>query len=156
MELRMCANRLAASHPTPKATVMDENEVIEKCCIYLESRGWKIKSKVAAGNRGVDIIVADPTSVIYYIEAKGGTSSQINSPKYGEPYNKTKVFDVTSKGLMQCFHHLAKEPDVKVGFTYPAGKYFSCYMDPIKPVLTGVGLTLFCVHADGSVEVTSP
>jgi len=136
---------------------LDENKVIEYLCIFLENSGWSIQSRVAAGVRGIDVIALNPNGKTVYIEAKGGTSSSSSSSRYGSPYTQTQVFDVTSKGLMQSFHHLASSSkNVEVGFAYPDGKYFRKYMDPIKPMLASIGLTLFCVKDDKSVEISQP
>jgi len=132
---------------------MDENEVIQNLLAHLNKRGWEIISYVLAGERGIDVVVKDQETQLWYIEAKGGTSSSPSSSRYGKPYTKSQVFDVTSKGLMQCFHHMAKhEEKIKIGFVYPDGKYFREYMNPIKPMLSSIGLNLFCVLEDGTVK----
>jgi len=133
---------------------MDENEVIEHLCTYLESQGWCITSRVAAGDRGIDVVAIHPNKERFFIEAKGGTSSRPGSSRHGKPYTKTQVFDVTSKGLMQCLHHIAANKNqVRVAFAYPDGKSFSDYIDPIKPLLNILGLNLFCVKKNGTVEI---
>ncbi|MFA5687776.1 MAG: hypothetical protein WC959_01280 [Kiritimatiellales bacterium] len=132
---------------------MDENETIEKLCDFLIKQGWKIKSKVLAGERGIDVEAIDPNNKLFLIEAKGSTSSKKGSSRFGKPYKKTQVFDVASKGLMLCFHHLMKKSSCDIGFVYPANKHFSFYIDPLVPMLTSIGLTLFCVHANGHVEI---
>lgn len=131
---------------------MDENEVIAHLCRYLTGKGWTISSSVAAGAPGIDIIAKDTDGTVVYIEAKGGTSSNPGSNRYGKPYTQTQVFDVTSKGVMQCLHHIANEGStVRVAFAFPAGRFFDRYMKPIRPLLLQVGLSLFQVNADGSV-----
>jgi hypothetical protein len=135
---------------------MDENEVIEHLCNYLETQGWHITSRVAAGDRGIDVVAIHPNRGRFFIEAKGGTSSRPGSSRHGKPYTKTQVFDVTSKGLMQCLHHIAANKNqVHVAFAYPDDKYFSDYIDPIKPLLNILGLNLFCIKNNGSVELTA-
>ena len=131
---------------------MDENKVIDCLCIYLVSKGWKIVSRVVAGCPGIDIVAVAPSGKTFYVEAKGN-SSRSGSPRFGRAYTDTQVFDVTSKGLMQSFHHIVKDgPTVGVAFAYPAGKYFSKYIDPIVPLLKNIGLTLFRVNEDGTVD----
>lgn len=132
---------------------MDENEVIKHLIVHLTSNGWSIESYVEAGRQGIDVVAKDSVGKKWYIEAKGGTSSDPSSNRYGKPYTRSQVFDVTSKGLMQCFHHLATHSDVRVGFVYPDGRHFRDYIDPIKPMLNKIGLSLFCVNEDVSVEV---
>ncbi|MBK1856580.1 hypothetical protein JO972_16540 [Verrucomicrobiaceae bacterium 5K15] len=131
---------------------MDENQVIENLLTHLKNNGWDIISFVPAGIRGIDVVTCDKHNRKWYIEAKGGTSSNPNSSRYGKPYTKSQVFDVTSKGLMQCFHHIANnDEDINVGFAYPGVRYFGDYMDPIKPMLRSIGVTLFCVNEDSTV-----
>jgi hypothetical protein len=131
---------------------MDENEVIKKLVTHLKNQGWEIINFVPAGERGIDVEVKDQSGQLWYIEAKGGTSSNPRSNRYGLPYTRSQVFDVTSKGLMQCFHHLANHKDIKIGFVYPDGHHFRDYMNPIKPMLSSIGLNLFCVLENGAVK----
>ena len=132
---------------------MDENEVIDKLCKHLKSKGWHVDSYVAAGVRGIDVVAKNPLGQIFHIEAKGGTSSDPKSARYGSPFTKSQVFDVTSKGLMQCFHHIAKnDPKTRTAFVYPSGKYFAQYIDPILPLLQSAGLCLFRVNANNTID----
>jgi hypothetical protein len=135
---------------------MDENDVIECIRKHLEEGAWKIEQAIRAGEPGIDVIARSSVGHRFLIEAKGGTSSRPGSNRHGKPYTKTQVFDVCSKGLMQCLHHVArKKPDELIGFAYPRGRYFSDYMDPIADLIHGIGIVLFIVESDGRVTERS-
>lgn len=93
---------------------MDENEVIKRLSAHLESKGWLIRNRVAAGKPGIDVIAVHPEGRTFWIEAKGGTSSRAGSARHGKPCTQTQVLDVTSKGLMQFFHHIACKPSSSI------------------------------------------
>lgn len=132
---------------------MDENEVIENLCKHLERKGWSILNRVRAGAPGVDIVAERIDGTKFFIEAKGGTSSRQGSRRHGKPYTQSQVFDVTSKGLMQCFHHIASQSNnVSVGFAYPDGKFFRKYLEPIMVLMASIGVWFFCVKEDGTVK----
>ena len=131
---------------------MDENEVIKHLIKYLQSNGWEIVSHVLAGQRGVDVVAIDVSGQRWHIEAKGGTSSNPLSARYGQPYTQAQVFDVTSKGLMQCLHRIAEDDSIRVALAYPDGRYFRRYIDPIKPSLSEIGISLFCIQENTRVQ----
>lgn len=131
---------------------MDENEVINILCEYLREQGWEILQAITAGARGIDVIAIRNDGLRFLIEAKGGTSSTIGSSRYGKAYTKSQVFDVTSKGLMQCFQNSVrrKENDL-IGFACPSGKYFDDYILPIKELIGSLGITIFMVSTGKNV-----
>ena len=64
--------------------VLDENEVVDAVCIYLEATDHKIIQRCTTNDKGIDIIATLPSgSGRLLVEAKGGKSSKPGSPRFG-------------------------------------------------------------------------
>lgn len=71
--------------------MLSENDVIQLVCAELEQNGYIIEQKLSTNQTGIDIIAISPDGVFCGVEAKGATSSKINSSRYGEGFNTSQV-----------------------------------------------------------------
>jgi|SRR6267143_94641 len=71
---------------------LKEMEVIEAVRIYLETKGFNINRVVHdTTEHGTDIVAASPSGkLIIKIEAKGQTSSDESSKRFGKEFNKNQ------------------------------------------------------------------
>lgn len=127
-------------------SVMDENAVVEAICKHLTNTGYAVLQRLSTTSQGIDIIAKHPNKPgRLLIEAKGGTSSRVGSPRYGKPYDENQVFDRVGKGFYTagCLYgqHGANGDEVAVAF--PDLPLFRKYISPVKPALVKLGITVF-------------
>src|SRR4051812_45353558 len=122
---------------------MDENQVIAALCPFLEREGYRIKQRLSTIEHGVDVIAEQAASgKTLYIEAKGGTSSRLGSPRHGKPYTQTQVFDRVAKGVFTGLQMLQRyqSPDTDIALAFPAGRWEQSYLSSIAAPLKILGV----------------
>jgi hypothetical protein len=77
---------------------MNENQIVEAVCEFIEQQGGVIRQRLTTDEQGVDII-AEFLGEDCYIEAKGATSADPNSARFGMPFTRSQIFDRVSKGF---------------------------------------------------------
>jgi len=73
--------------------LLNESDVINVVCAYLEERGYSIRQALKPTEKGVDIIGVRKRSFteVLHVEAKGETSSRVTSARYGLPFNSAQT-----------------------------------------------------------------
>ena len=130
---------------------MDENEVVDSVCRYLESKGCEISTRLTTKQTGIDIVAVDQVSKVRFsIEAKGGTSSREGSARYGLPYTASQVFDRVSKGVFTCLRLRSKYngKNQRIILAVPESTLFEGYIDSVVPVLKKSRIEVWLVSED--------
>lgn len=127
---------------------MDENAVVDAVCRRLEAMGCTITQRCSTTQRGVDVEARHRDSgERYYVEAKGGTSSQKGSKRFGREYDASQVFDVVAKGVFACLRLGATYPDrqeAHVVLAVPDGDRFPKYLTmPVIRLLFDAGIEVW-------------
>jgi hypothetical protein len=134
---------------------LDENDVIDRVCTFLTARGFEITKRLRTTERGVDIVARFPQNgPELWVEAKGGTSADPRSPRYGLGFDSAQRKDHFSVAVYSALRHLSLSeggPD-RVGIALP-DEHRSAVVQPVLPILQRLGILVFLVAADGSVEV---
>jgi hypothetical protein len=134
---------------------MDENQIVEALCGYLQQEGYEVRQRLHTTEHGIDVIAFHrPSGVTLFIEAKGGTSSRDGSARFGKAYTQSQVFDRVSKGVFTALELRAAHPDrnsSEVALAVPDSPFFRRYLTPIKSELHGAGLKVLFVSADHKV-----
>jgi len=134
---------------------MDENEIVEKVCDYLQKRGYEISQRLHTTEQGIDIIAKNHTSnEVLHVEAKGGTSSRIGSARFGKPYSPSQVFDRVAKGFYTACQMLSQNKDAKNKFALavPDTILFRKYLGAVKPAMNKLGIVVFLVSQTQEVN----
>lgn len=134
--------------------MLNENEVVEATCLYLESRGFKIEQRCSTTAHGIDIIARTPIeNRRLLIEAKGGTSSRSGSARFEKGFNRSQVFDRVAKGFYTaaCMLSAACDSGDRVGMAFPDTELFRDYIGRGKAVLDRLEIVVYLVRADCSV-----
>ena len=129
---------------------MDENDVVNETCKYLEAHGFLVSQRLSTIERGVDIVAKDASGCTLLVEAKGGTSSREGSARFGKAYTQTQVFDRVAKGVFTCFQLRAKHPDrsrYRVMLAVPDSRWFRAYLEPVVTELNVAGIEALFVGA---------
>jgi hypothetical protein len=71
--------------------MLTENDVVDLVSSELQRRGFKIEQQLSTTETGIDIKATSPEGVYYGIEAKGATSSKVESSRYGKEFDKSQV-----------------------------------------------------------------
>ncbi|MGI9055491.1 MAG: hypothetical protein ACR2F2_06780 [Pyrinomonadaceae bacterium] len=131
--------------------MLKESEVIEAVCIFLENKGWSIKSRCSETEKGDDIIAVNhERNLVAIIEAKGATSSKENTARYGKPFSLNQI----KNHVANAFFRVARN----IGDNHISGmalpktqKHISCVKE-IEAALHKLQLEVFWVSSDGSVK----
>ncbi len=140
---------------TPAPTALSENDVCAAVSKYLEERGFRARWR-KAGQPGYDIDAThEITGQRWIIEAKGATSSFAGSKQHGRPYGQNGAYNGVSQAFWMACHWTSKPAlkDANLGMAIPAGKHFDSHSHPIERVCQLLGITIFRVSSDWSVEV---
>jgi hypothetical protein len=134
---------------------MDENAVVDSVCARLEALGCKVTQRLTTIEKGVDITAYDPKGgQQYFIEAKGGTSSRKNSPRYGRPYSQPQVFDRVAKGVFTCLRLREEHPDREkehIILAVPDTSQFRSYLSLVNGQLEAAGIEVWFEPVPASV-----
>ena len=132
-----------------------EMEVVEAVRKYLETKGFKINRVVAdITERGTDIVATSPSQkMIIKIEAKGQTSSDKRSKRYGKEFNANQKEDHLGRALLKCLGYL--DEGSAAGIALPEDTYNKSLVDKIERSLEILGLVVFFVSKNGVSTIGS-
>src|SRR5438046_258735 len=82
--------------------MLDENDIINSVCRYLERRSFAIQQRRLPTQQGDDIVAVRGIRLSLHIEAKGETSTRRDSGRHGLPFNGNQVFDVVAKAFYRA------------------------------------------------------
>jgi len=126
---------------------MDENAVVEAVCFRLKKSGCHIVNRLLTTQRGVDVEARnDVSGVEFFVEAKGGTSSRLGSPRFGLDYSQSQVFDRVAKGVFTCLELRAARLDrtkSRVILAVPEARWFRHYLAPLMADLKAAGIEIW-------------
>jgi len=131
---------------------LGEMEVVEAVRSYLETKGFKINRMVRnTTERGADIVATSPSeNVIIKAEAKGQTSSDQGSKRFGKEFDKNQKEDRLG-ALVKCLGYL--DEGFGAGIALPEDDYNKRLVDGIKKSLGTLGLLVFFVSKNSGVSV---
>ncbi len=133
-----------------------EGEVIEFVCNYLAEHDFEIIQKLSTKEQGDDI-VALKSGMKLIIEAKGESSSNKNSSRYGQPFNYNQVKTHVGAALYKVLEILTREMNdgnaVVVGIALPNNENHRKCVAKISLAIKPLSIVLFWVNEDGSVDI---
>jgi hypothetical protein len=134
--------------------MLNENDVVNACCSYLEGAGYKILQRCSTTNQGIDIIAKHASEVgRLLVEAKGGTSAREGSARFEKGFNRSQVFDRVAKCLYTAAQMHTESPDGdSVAMAFPDTPLFRHYLSPIRTATDKLGFRVFLVSEDSSVQ----
>jgi hypothetical protein len=137
--------------------MLNENQVIDAVCEYLEVQGYDILSKCKTTDHGIDVVAKNASggSGRLLIEAKGGTSAREGSPRYDKGFNRSQVFDRVSKGFYTaaCLVQEHQGNGDQVALAFPDTELVRDYLGRVKTGLDALHVAVFLVREDLAVRV---
>jgi len=135
-----------------------EDEVCEIVADWFEARGF-IAKWIPAGKQGFDIEATHSvTGQRWIVEAKGATTSNRNSPAYGREYDQNGAYARVSQAYWMASRWacLNEHADVNIGIALPSTYHFDNHSRPVDNACHLLGIAVFRVHLDKTVEVFPP
>lgn len=134
-----------------------ENDIIRFVSQHLERKGYKVSQALSTLERGTDIIAKHATSTERcLVEAKGETSSDPNSRRYGKPFTAAQVRSHVGVAIIKCFQLKQENPQANVYIALPGNQAHSTLIDSILDSLLRAQIGLLLVSANGRVSEYSP
>ena len=137
--------------------MLTENDVIDAVCDYLEAAGYEILQRSHTKQMGTDIIAKCPEcSGRLLIEAKGETSADPRTKRYGTPFDSAQVQVHVAEAFRTAVrlhdeHH--KSGDF-VGVALPDTRLHRKYLSQVKSTIDSLGITVYFVQGDRSVKLS--
>jgi hypothetical protein len=134
-----------------------EGNVVEALARYLTDEGWTIVSRANTHTkeRGVDIH-ASKGSAILLVEAKGYPSKDYRDPsRAGEKKKTSPTLQAQhwySHALLKTLRLQTQHPAAAVAMAFPDFTRYRTLYEETRLGLEKLGVTLFGVKEDGSVE----
>jgi hypothetical protein len=132
--------------------MLKESDVIKAVCCFLTSRGFTIKSTCGETETGDDIVAFGPNGrPEVTIEAKGETSSKAHTSRFGKSFSRSQVRDHVANAFFRAASAVGKHN--LSGVALPKNTDHEFYVAKVCSALQCLGIEVFWVSADGSVEV---
>jgi len=136
--------------------MLNEPDVIEAICKYLELNGYVIKQKIGPKQQGDDIIAEKKNGQkrVLYIEAKGETSSKDFTARYGKPFSNSQVKVHVAEAFYRCAEVISRGEDgdeIRIGIGLPYSRLHRNATKKIKTALDKLNIALFWVQQNEGV-----
>ena len=132
--------------------MLTENEVVKFTAKFLKENGYDINKINSTNDRGYDI-VAEKNGVPLYIEAKGQTSANKNSNRYGLEFDSGQKMDHVSKALYYLMKTHNMYPKSKVAIALPSDQRHLDLIENISHSLSKLEICVYFVSENGLVSV---
>jgi hypothetical protein len=129
-----------------------EKHVVDSVCHFLKRKGFSITQCLPTRAHGEDIkaLAPDQRQQIT-IEAKGATSSDPTSKRFGKSFSSNQVQDHVAKAVYSAAKHVSS---VRLtGVAFPKNDAHIEYVGRILPALKRLKIEVFWVSPDGGVEI---
>lgn len=133
--------------------MLHEDDIKKVVVKLLKNNGYGEPRVAGMREHGPDIFAFTPTThKALWIEAKGETSSDPRTNRYGRPFDSKQKRDHLGKALLKSLQWISASPTVLAGIALPADKEDVHLFGSIRPALKKLGITVFLVHEDGKVD----
>lgn len=126
------------------------NDVIFAVARHLEDNDWRIENVSTTDRRRSDIQARKGhTSLVIIV--KGGTSGKSGTARYGKPFTRSQKRSHVAVALYEATRVISGG-DYKVGIALPSDNDHRELIDRILPALKTLGVVVYLVHPDRSIE----
>lgn len=136
--------------------MLDENDIVEAVCDHLQACGYTVPQGCRSIQRGDDIIAVHPSGLELFIEAKGETSAQSGSSRYGCPFTRSQVLVHVGLAFYRAAVMLQQAIPTarrRTGIALPDNAHHRERVAAIEGALRQLGIAVFWVRPDRSVTV---
>lgn len=139
---------VASRHSVP---FLYEDDVVRAVMLHLEAEGWTIDSFVLSHQHGDDIVASYGGDRLV-IEAKGDGSSKSSTARFGKPFTRNQVKTHVAVAVVRAMR-VASSGVARAAVALPGSEFHRTEIDRIVPALQQLGIQVFWVAPDHSVEV---
>lgn len=135
-----------------------EDDIVKAVCADLEQRGFTITQRLSSIQRGDDIVAVHSSGLKLRIEAKGETSTQADSSRFGNPFDRSQVLVHVSQAFYRAaamLQQTSSDQNRLVGIALPDNANHRERIDAIEETLHRLGIVVFWVNADQGVTVST-
>ena len=136
--------------------MLTENDVVEAVARDLTSRGYVVRQTRRTDEHGTDVIAENPSEV-WFIEAKGGTSSKRHTNRFGKTFTLNQVNSHVSRAVFTAMAVRAKAPAgdrTRVAIALPDDDNHRGMVGQIAASLGHLGVAVFWVTKSGQVRAS--
>jgi diaminopimelate decarboxylase len=138
-----------------------ESDVVDAVCIELQARGYHIQQRLRTREKGDDIVAVRGAAPVrqLFIEAKGETSSNRDTRRYGRPFDAAQIRVHVAEALYKAATVLSREREgveIRAGIALPDTKKHRARIADIERALRQLAIAVFWVDEGGGVQVASP
>lgn len=144
----MYVDEVTHTKPSP---FLYEDDVVQAVIDYLVSEGWTIDSFALSHQHGDDIVASRGAQQLI-IEAKGDGSSKSNTARFGKPFTRNQVKTHVSVAVVRAMQVTSKGL-ARAAVALPDSEFHRVEVGRIAPALRSVGIWVFWVSSDHSVEI---
>lgn len=119
------------------------------------SRGFATTTKCNTLQCGIDLHVSNSSGREWRVEAKGFTSSDPGSSRYGKPFTASQVSVHVARAIHQSMCLRAMYPNCGVAVALPDESYHRKEITAVGDALDLLGIRVFWVSETGKVELPS-
>ena len=131
-----------------------EDDVVDCVVGFIEEHGWTIESLAHANEHGDDI-AATRGGRRLLVEAKGEGSSKAGTRRFGLGFTRGQVGSHLGVAVVRALRWASKG-DVLPALAFPDNQFHRSAVEPITPALERVGVGVFWVKEDRTVELQAP
>lgn len=142
--------------------MLKEGEVVDAVCLFLQSEGYEIVQRLQTREKGDDIVAerrCGDRLERMVVEAKGQTSSDPKSKRYGKPFSDAQVRDHVGAALAKACEAWSRDSpgaDVRVGMAFPDTDLHRRAVAKLGRALKSLGIAVFWVRPDRTVSCFRP
>lgn len=129
-----------------------EDDVVDSVMNYLKKDGYTIISFCHARQHGDDI-VAKKENKYLYVEAKGETSSEPDSNRYGKKFDSSQMRDHVAKAIYKALEIKNQHPNDDISIVFPDNERYKKLLSNIMLSLKKLGIQIFIVDSGGNVNI---
>lgn len=124
--------------------ILDENAVIQLMIKYLNDKDYEIIKFANTNEKGIDI-EAKKDNQVMYVEAKGATSSKINSSRFGKIFNRNQVKTHIGRALLTA---LSQPAEIISAIALPSDDYHLSEIEKIRHRLEKTEIQIYFVSIE--------
>jgi hypothetical protein len=132
-----------------------ENDVVSAVERHFERHGYTVRQVRRTTERGTDVVAAGRGEV-WYVEAKGGTSSKPHTRRFGKPFNLGQINSHVSRALFTAMTTVSNPPDGKrtrAAIALPDDEGHQTVVGRVAPALRRLGIRVLWVTSRREVRI---
>lgn len=133
--------------------MINENQVVDYVCKYLEENQYTINEHRNTNERGYDIVALGEDGKKLIIEAKGGTSSKPGTKRFGKDFDSKQVRHHVAMALYAASNAIDSDPDCEVGIALPQNDSHLKAVNKIQRGIELLGIKVYWVTNTGEVTI---